>query len=104
MVIECLILIFQNSKLIFKLSRNNHKEIEICLPRGKQLKELLKIQELIEQKKITVTVSFNDERVWIIFDELLLKLEEKFKNLKKNRVLGLDLNPNYIGLSILEFN
>ena len=95
---------FQNSKLIFKLSRNNHKEIQICLPKGKQLKELFKIQELTEQKQITVTVSFNNEFVWISFDESLLKLEEEFKDLKTNRVLGLDLNPNYIGLSVLEFD
>lgn len=95
---------FQNSKLIFKLSRNNHQEIQICLPRGKQLKELLKIQELAEQKKITITVSFNNEFVWITFDESLLKLKEEFKNLKNNRIMGLDLNPNYIGLSVLEFD
>ena len=95
---------FQNSKLIFKLSRNNHQEIEVCLPRDKQLKELLKIQELVEQKQITVTVSFNNEYVWISFDESLLKLEEEFKDLKKNRIIGLDLNPNYIGLSVLEFD
>ena len=95
---------FQNSKLTFKLIRNNHQDIEICLPRGKQLKELLKIQELAEQKSITITISFNNEFVWINFDESLLKIEEEFKDLKKNRVLGLDLNPNYIGLSILEFD
>lgn len=95
---------FQNSKLTFKLSRNNHKEIQVCLPKGKQLKELLKIQELAEQKQITITVSFNNEFVWISFNESLLKLEEEFKDLKKNRVIGLDLNPNYIGLSILEFD
>ena len=95
---------FQNSKLIFKLSRNNHQEIEVCLPRGKQLKELLRIQELAEQKQITVTISFNNDFVWISFDESLLKLEEEFKDLKNNRIMGLDLNPNYIGLSVLEFN
>ena len=31
-------------------------------------------------------------------------MNEKFKNLKFNRVLGIDLNPNYIGISVLEFN
>ena len=95
---------FQNSKLIFKLSKNNHKEIQIYLPRGKQLKELIRIQEFTEQKKITITISFNNEFVWISFDESLLKIEEEFKNLKKNRIMGLDLNPNYIGLSVLEFD
>ena len=95
---------FQNSKLTLKLLRNNHQEIEVYLPRGKQLKELLRVQELAEQKQITITISFNNEFVWITFDESLLKLEEEFKNLKNNRVMGLDLNPNYIGLSVLEFD
>lgn len=95
---------FQNSKLTFKMFKNEKTEIEVCLPRGKQLKELLKLQELAEQKQITITISFNNEYVWITFDESLLKLEEEFKKLKKNRIMGLDLNPNYIGLSILEFN
>lgn len=95
---------FQNSKLTFKMFKNKKTEIKVYLPRRKQLKELLKLQELAEQKQITITVSFNNEFVWITFDENLLKLEEEFKNLKKNRVLGLDLNPNYIGLSVLEFN
>ena len=27
-----------------------------------------------------------------------------FKDLKKDRVLGIDMNPNYIGISVLEFN
>ena len=95
---------FQNSKLTFKMFKNEKTEIEVYLPRGKQLKELLRIQELIEQKQITVTISFNNDFVWITFDESLLKLEEEFKNLKNNRIMGLDLNPNYIGLSILEFD
>lgn len=95
---------FQNSKLTFKMFKNEKTEIQICLPKGKQLKELLRVQELTEQKQITITVSFNNEFVWITFDESLLKIEEEFRDLKKNRVLGLDLNPNYIGLSILEFD
>lgn len=54
---------FQNSKLTFKMFKNKKTEIQVCLPRGKQLKELLKIQKLAEQKKITVTISFNNEFV-----------------------------------------
>ena len=52
---------FQNSKLTFKMFKNEKTEIEVYLPRGKQLKELLRIQELIEQKQITVTISFNND-------------------------------------------
>ena len=93
-----------NSKLILKLSKKNHQEIEFYKPNKNQFRELSKIQELVENKQLTLTVSLNTKYIWLTFDEPLLNIQEKFKNLKQNRVLGIDLNPNYIGLSILEFN
>ena len=93
-----------NSKLELKLSKKNHQEIEFYKPSKNLYTELSKIQELIENKQLTLTVSLNNEYIWLTFDESLLNLQEKFKDLKKARVLGIDLNPNYIGLSILEFN
>ena len=93
-----------NSKLTLKLSKKNHQEIEFYKPNKNQFRELSKIQELIEHKGLTLTVLLNNEYIWLTFDETLLNLQEKFQKLKFNRVLGIDLNPNYIGLSILEFN
>lgn len=93
-----------NSKIELKLSKKNHQLIEFFKPSKNQFRELSKIQELIEHKELTLTVSLNNEYIWLSFDESLLNIQEKFKDLKKARVLGIDLNPNYIGLSILEFN
>ena len=93
-----------NSKIILKLSKKNHQEIEFYKPAKNLYVELSKIQELVENKELTLTVSLNNDYIWLTFDESLLQLNEKFKDLKINRVLGIDLNPNYIGLSILEFN
>ena len=93
-----------NSKLTLKLSKKNHQLIEFYKPSKNQFIELSKIQELVENKQLTLTVSLNNEYIWLTFDENLLEIQEKFKDLKNNRVLGLDLNPNYIGLSVLEFN
>ena len=93
-----------NSKLELKLSKKNHQLIEFFKPSKNLYTELSKIQELIENKQLTVSVSLNNEYIWLTFDENLLQLNEKFQNLKQNRVLGIDLNPNYVGLSILEFN
>ena len=93
-----------NSKLILKLSKKNHQEIEFYKPSKNLYVELNKIQELVENKQLTLSVSLNNEYIWLTFDESLLQLNEKFQILKSNRVLGLDLNPNYIGLSVLEFN
>ena len=93
-----------NSKIELKPSKKNHQEIEFFKPNRNQFRELSKIQELVDNKQLTVSISLNNEYIWLTFDENLLKIQEKFKDLKNNRVLGLDLNPNYIGLSILEFN
>ena len=93
-----------NSKLTLKLSKKNHQLIEFYKPSKNQFRELNKIQELVENKQLTLTISLNNDYVWLTFDESLLNLQEKFQNLKSNRVLGIDLNPNYIGLSVLEFN
>lgn len=93
-----------NSKMELKLSKKNHVEIEFYKPSKNLYVELSKIQELVENKQLTVSVSLTNDYVWLTFDESLLNIQEKFKNLKSNRILGIDLNPNYIGLSILEFN
>lgn len=93
-----------NSKLELKLSKKNHQEIEFHKPNKNQFRELSEIQELIDNKQLTLTISLNNDYVWLTFDESLLNLQEKFQNLKSNRFLGLDLNPNYIGLSVLEFS
>lgn len=93
-----------NLKLELKLSKKNHQLIEFYKPNKNQFRELSKIQELVENKQLTVSISLNNDYIWLTFNESVLNIQEKFQNLKSNRVLGIDLNPNYIGLSILEFN
>lgn len=93
---------FENNEIIFKKNKKDHKIIKFN-PVKKNLKNELKIiQDLCNQNKITVSVKFNDKNIWITYDETLIH-KEKFLNLKENRILGIDLNPNYIGLSIIEF-
>lgn len=91
-----------NSKLIFKSSKYVHKEIIFPKLRNNLKREFAELQRLIDEKQITVTIKLTNEYVWIIYDESLLNCK-KYKDLKYNRVLGLDLNPNYIGLSVLSF-
>lgn len=94
---------FTNNKIIYKPSRLSHIEIELPKLRSNLKKEFTQLQSLTDDKKITVTVKFNNEHIWFSYDEAIIK-SEKFKQLKNNRVLGLDLNPNYIGLSVIEFD
>ena len=93
---------FDNQYLTFKASKDKHIDIQLGNIHKKLQKELSKLNELCYDKKATVSIKLNNEYIWITYDEKLLEM--KFNCLKDNRVMGLDLNPNYIGLSVIEFN
>ena len=58
----------------------------------------------MSEKKIPVTIRLKKDKVYLTYDEKSVEKEKQFKNLFQNRILGIDLNPNYFGISILEFN
>ena len=92
-----------NQRLTYKPSKDRHVEIRFLPMKKKISEELSKVQELTEQKKITVSVKMSDKYVWLTYDESLI-YDARFKKLQSKRVLGIDMNPNYIGLSVIEFN
>ena len=65
---------------------------------------LLKIQNLMVEKKLPITFILKKDKVHLSYDEKVVEKEKQFKGLFQNRILGIDLNPNYFGISILEFN
>ena len=95
---------FDNQSLIFKVSRDKHIDIQLGHIHRNLQKELNKLNELCYDKKATVSIKLNNDYIWITYDEKLLCNSVKFNELKYNRVMGLDMNPNYIGLSVIEFN
>ena len=58
----------------------------------------------MEEKKTPITVRVKNSTIYLTYDEKVVEKEKQFKNLFDNRVLGIDLNPNYFGISIIEFN
>ena len=92
-----------NRLVTYKPSRSDHTDIKFSSVKKKLAQELAKVQELTEQKKMPVTVKFTDKHLFLIYDETLI-YNEAYKGLKNNRVLGIDMNPNYIGVSVIEFN
>ena len=94
---------FENNQIIFKLSRKDHKILNYKVPHKKIRNNLIRLQELVANKQVTITVSLNKENIYLTFDESKI-IDCNFKDLKKNRVLGIDMNPNYVGLSVLEFD
>ena len=92
-----------NNRTFYKPSRGIRKEIQFYPVRKKLAKELSIVQELADQKKMPITVKFTDKYLYLTYDESLI-YNEAYKSLKANRVLGIDMNPNYIGVSVIEFN
>ena len=92
-----------NNTIIYK--RNKKEHISLSLPnlKRKVKEELSNVQILMEEKKLPVTIKLKNEYIFITFDEGVVHNKLKLKDLKSNRVMGIDLNPNYIGFSVLEF-
>ena len=95
---------FDNQYLTFKVSKKKHIDIQLGNIHKKLQKELNRLNELCYDKRATVSIRLNNDYIWITYDEQLLNNSMKFNCLKDNRVMGLDLNPNYIGLSVIEFD
>lgn len=81
-----------NNKIIYKHSRGEHFELQIPKLRG-SYKELY---NLMENPK-TYSVKLTDNHILISFEEL-----KEVVNLNEKRYLGIDLNPEFIGISIKE--
>ena len=92
-----------NQRLTYKPSKDRHVEIRFLPMKKKIANELAKVQELAEQNKITVSVRLSDKYAWLTYDESLI-YDAMYKKLQSRRVLGIDMNPNYIGLSVIEFD
>ena len=93
-----------NNLIIFRPKCKTKINIELPNLRKNFYKELNEVQEYADNKKLSITVSLNKEFIYLTYDETVIPKENKFKDLKNNRVLGIDLNPNYIGLSVIEFD
>ena len=86
--------------IIFKPNKLTKINLQLIgLNKRKQI--LSKLYEKQERKEIKIAYKLDLEYIYIIFDETdIYNYETKFI---KNRVLALDLNPNYIGWSIVDW-
>ena len=86
--------------IIFKPNKSTKINLKLIgLNKRKQI--LSKLYQKQERKEIKIAYKLDLEYIYVIFDETdIYNYETKFI---KNRVLALDLNPNYIGWSIVDW-
>ena len=95
----------EKQKFIYKRSRKEHFDLVIVEKlNDKRLRLLSKLETMMSEKKIPVTFRLKKDKIYISYDEKIVEKEKQFKGLFVNRILGIDLNPNYFGISIIEFN
>jgi IS605 OrfB family transposase len=94
--------IIENNSIIFRLNKNMHITLELPNLRNNIKKELFKLQELNEKGSngYTYTIKLDLKNVSISFEEFRDEQVEHLK-LNDNRYMGIDLNPDTIGISIL---
>ena len=89
----------QNLNLIFKPNRKTKIELQLKY-HNKHLLKLLYVNQ--ETRKFSLTYKLDQKFVYISFDETQMNKQIQLEQIK-NRVLALDLNPNYIGWSIVDW-
>ena len=87
--------------LTFQPNRLHHIDLELIGLRKHRQTIISKLTELANQKKVTITYKLSDEYAWISYDKKLISDVEKSKI--NNRVFAIDMNPNYIGWSIVDW-
>ena len=87
--------------ITFKPSKVIHFNFKLIY--GQNQEHYLKsLYELSLTKSISISYKLDKDYIYISFDES--KLANKSENIKiQNRVLGIDMNPNYIGWSIVDW-
>ena len=90
------------NKVVFSPNRNTHYELEFDGV-GKNYRRILQKLYICQEAKATpISYQLSQEYLYISFDEKSLWSYDGLKK-KKNRVMAIDLNPNYIGWSIVDW-
>ena len=85
--------------LVFKPNRKQKLELQLKY-HNKHLLKLLYLNQ--ETRKFSLTYKLDQKFVYITFDETQMNNQINLDKIQ-NRVLGIDLNPNYIGWSIVDW-
>ena len=88
--------------VVFKPTRDCH--IKLYLEGvGSRSQLLMRLFMKQEEKSSPISYKIDKNYVWIMFDEKIVNEQFRFDPIE-NRILAIDLNPNYLGLSIVDWH
>ena len=94
--------IITENHIIFKPTKEEHFLLEINPSKNYQ-KYLLELLDLASQKKIPIDFKLGLEYIYISFDLNKLKNKRKITDKIKDRYFAIDMNPNYVGYTIINW-
>ena len=94
--------IITENHIIFKPNKNEHFLLEINPSKNYQ-KYLIQLSDLTSQKKIPIDFKLGFEYIYVSFDLNKLKSERIISEKIKDRYFAIDMNPNYVGYSVIEW-
>ena len=86
----------------FSPSKGTRINLEIAGGYKRYKLMLKKLYELQQAEAIPITYLIDNEYIYAIFDETALNNYQPFK-VVKNRVFAVDVNPNYVGWSVVDW-
>ena len=96
-----LFMLINQSTVIFKPNRENHFTLNLLNVGRKRSSDIKKLIQLQNTKGIAITYKLDFNFVYITFD--YNKLHQNFYNVKQNRVMAIDMNPNFLGWSVVDW-
>jgi len=93
--------IIENNSIIFQPDRTTKIEINLSHLRKNYSKILSRLQEFTENKKIPVQFEIDLKFIYMTYDEKFL--QNSVYNFIPDRYMAIDLNPNYVGYSVIDW-
>ena len=90
--------------ILFKPTRNEHILLTLESVGKNYQKRLLELSELANQNKISIDFKLDTEYVYVSLDLNKLKNERIISDKVKDRYFSIDLNPNYIGYTVIDWS
>ena len=94
--------IITENHIIFKPNKNEHFLLEINPSKNYQ-KYLIQLSQLSNERKISIDFKLDLNYIYVSFDLNKLKNERKITSKIKDRYFAIDMNPNYVGYTVIDW-
>lgn len=93
--------ILDDKNILFKPNRNVHINLKLSRLTKKYKNKILKLMPLQNYAQISISYKLDLKYIYISFDNSVI--EKYVYNTINNRIIAIDMNPNYLGYSVVNW-